>query len=195
MSTTNQSVAPDSRERLIQAGYELLTQRGAGGTSVDLIAGRANCAKATLYNIFGSKTALTLAVLQRREELWTRGWLETGIKLRASRPNDQLLAMFDLFHDWFRRDDFEGCTFMKLLLESSVEANVRDAALTHLANVRLLIANLADEAGICDAQRFAEAWLMIMQGAIMAASEGNVEAARVAKRLAVPVLAAWPRRA
>ena len=85
-------------------------------------------------------------MLQRREELRTRGWLETGIKLRASRVDDPLLAMFERFHDWFLRGDVEGCTLMNLLLESSVEANIRDAALTRLARLRLLITNLADEA-------------------------------------------------
>lgn len=195
METHNEIAVPNSRERLIRAGYELLTHRGTSGSGVDLIAGQANCAKATLYNIFGSKTALTLAVLQRREDLWTRGWLEAGIKSRSSQPDDQLLAIFDMFHDWFRRDDYEGCIFMKLLLESSIEANVREAALAHIANVRLLLTDLGMEARLCEPQRFADSWLMIMQGSIMAASEGNANAARVAKRLAVPVLAAWPRQA
>ena len=36
---------------------------------------------------------------------------------------------------------------------------------------------------------------MIMQGAIMAALDGKLDAESVAKRLAEPVLAAWPRRA
>lgn len=194
LKTQHLSACPDSRERLIQAGYELLTQRGASGTGVDLIAGRANCAKATLYNIFGSKAALTLAVLQRREDLWTYDWLEAGINSGTTCPDGRLLAVFDMLHDWFRRDDYEGCTFMQLLFESSAETNVRDAVLAHVANVRAMITNLAEQADLCDVGRFADAWFMIMQGAILTASQGNADAAIVAKRLAEPVLAAWPRQ-
>ena len=193
-NSAREPASPDSRERLIQAGYELLSHRGTGATGVDLIAGRANCAKATLYNIFGSKTSLTLAVLQRREDLWTHGWLAAGIKARSSRPDDQLLAVFDMFHDWFQRDDFEGCIFMKLQLESSTEAEIRDAALNHLANVRLLIVDIAEKAALSDSHDFADAWIVIMRGAIITACEGNRDAARVARRIAEPVLAAWPKQ-
>ena len=193
MNLQQRSTQPDIRERIIRAGYELLTQRGSSGSGVDLIADKADCAKATLYKIFRSKAALTLAVLRRREDLWTRGWLETGIMSRATDPEGRLLAIFDMFHDWFRRDDFEGCTFMKILLDPTIDTEIREATLAHTANIRLIITKLAEEAGLQDVQGFADSWLMIMDGAILAACQGNPQAASVAKRMAVPVLEAWPR--
>lgn len=185
---------PDIRERLIAAAYELLVRRGAAGTGVDLIAGRADCAKATLYKLFGSKAELMRAALQRREELWTQNWLEEGIMSRSNDAEGRLIAIFDMFHEWFRRDDFEGCTFMKVLLDPTIDPTIRTAALRHTDNIRALVVDLADGAGLPDAEGFADAWLTIMHGAIAAAMAGNPDAALIAKRAAEPLLRAWPRR-
>ena len=111
MILQTQATSPEIRERLIVAAYELLMRRGNSGAGVDHIAGKAECAKATLYKLFGSKAELMRAALQRREELWTRGWLEKGIMSRSNDPEGRLIAIFDMFYDWFGRDDFEGCTF------------------------------------------------------------------------------------
>ena len=194
MNLSQPSIRPDVRERLIQAGYELLTKHGITGSGVDHIVERADCAKATLYKIFGSKMALTLAVLQRREDLWTRGWLEKGLKSHATGPEDRLLAIFDLFHEWFQQDDFEGCTFMKVLLEPTIAPQIRKATLAHSANIRLIVRELAEDAGLDDVKRFTDAWMIIMDGSILAACQGNTEAARIAKQMAEPVLRGWPRQ-
>lgn len=194
MNLQTREKRPDIRERLIVAAYELLVRRGSSGTGVDLIAGRADCAKATLYKLFGSKADLMRAALQRREELWTRNWLEKGIMSRSNDAEGRLIAIFDMFHEWFRRDDFEGCTFMKTLLDPTIDAKIRTAALGHAGNIRVMVVDLADGAGLRDAEGFADAWLTIMYGAIAAAMAGNAEAARAAKRAAEPMLRAWPRR-
>ena len=65
-------------------------------------------AKATLYRHFPSKNDLVLAFLERREQLWTYGWVEQEARLRGGTPEAALLAIFDLFDEWFRRDDFEA---------------------------------------------------------------------------------------
>ncbi len=84
-------------------------------------------AKATLYRHFGSKDELVLAFLERREQLWTKEWVEAEARKRGDTPEQQLLAIFDLFDEWFRRDDFEGCSFVNVLLEMTT-ARARSAA-------------------------------------------------------------------
>ena len=74
-------------------------------------------ARATLYRHFVSKDALVLAFLELREERWTRDWLQHEVELRAADPADRLLAIFDVFDEWFQRSDFEGCSFVNVLLE------------------------------------------------------------------------------
>jgi hypothetical protein len=39
------------------------------------------------------------------------------VERRASAPGDRLLAIFDVFDEWFQRADFEGCSFINVLLE------------------------------------------------------------------------------
>jgi AcrR family transcriptional regulator len=78
---------------------------------------RADVATATLYRHFRSKDDLVLAFLERREQLWTREWLEAEARARGSNPEDQLLAIFDVFDEWFQREDYEACSFVNVLLE------------------------------------------------------------------------------
>ena len=59
-----------------------------------------------------------LAFLEQREQLWTYGWVEAEARRRGETPEEQLLAIFDLFDEWFHRDDFEGCSFINVLLET-----------------------------------------------------------------------------
>ncbi len=59
-----------------------------------------------------------LAVLQRREEPWTFGLIEQKSRARGNTPEEQLLAIFDVLHEWFQsRDGYEGCSFINVLLE------------------------------------------------------------------------------
>jgi hypothetical protein len=52
------------------------------------------------------------------------------------------------------------------------------------ANIRTIVRGLADEAGLKDTDAFARSWHILMKGSIVAAAEGDVEAAQRAKSLA-----------
>src|SRR5215204_4223482 len=103
---------PDARERILDAAYELFSRRAIRDVGIDEVIERAGVAKATLYRHYPSKDDLVVAFLQRREQLWTLDWVEAEAKRRGSTPEEQLLAIFDAFDDWFRRDDFEACAFV-----------------------------------------------------------------------------------
>ncbi len=138
-----------------------------------------------MYRHFASKQELVLAFLLRREEVWTRDWLQAEVRRRASDPRERLLAIFDVFDGWFRSPDFEGCSFINVMLEHPDPTNpVHRAAAKHLARIRLFLAELADEAGIGDPDGFARQWHILMKGSIVAAGEGDREAARRAKQVA-----------
>ena len=111
------AVAVAARQRILDSAYELFSRRGVRGVGIDEVITNASVAKATLYRHFKSKDELVLAFLQQREELWTRGWVEAEARRRGETPEEQLLAIFDLFHEWFQKDDFEGCSFINVLLE------------------------------------------------------------------------------
>jgi AcrR family transcriptional regulator len=174
------------REKLVDAAYELFSRQGIRAVGVDTIIARAGVAKMTFYRHFPSKEDLVLAFLDRREQVWTREWLEAEIKRRATTPREQLLAIFDLFEEWFQRDDFEGCSFIDTMLETSgnAESRVLVATRSHLAKIRLLVQGLAVEAGLREPRELAWSVQLIMAGSIVAASYGDPEAARRARRSA-----------
>lgn len=186
-----QENGPESgRERLSRAAYELFSREGTRSVGVDAVIARAGTAKMTLYRNFPSKDDLILDFLRRREQLWTLGWLEAESQRRGETPRDQLLAIFDVFSEWFNQPDFEGCSFLTTMIEISERDHpVHQAAVVHLANIRSYIERLAAEAGIRDTDSFARKWHILMKGSIMAAHEGDAAAAKRARELGELLLA------
>jgi AcrR family transcriptional regulator len=175
---------PEARERILDSSYELFSRRGIRAVGVDELIEHAGIAKATLYRHFPSKDDLVLAFLERREELWTRGLVEAGAKSRGSTPKEQLLAIFDVFDEWFRREDFEACSFINVMLEMGPDHPLGRAGARHLENVRSVVRGLAEEAGLRDPDSFTHSWHILMKGSIVAAAEGDVEAASRARSMA-----------
>ena len=180
---------PEVRTRILDTAYDLFSERGVRAVGIDEVIEKADVAKATLYRHFPSKDELVLAFLQRREQRWTYEWLAADATRRGSTPEEQLLAIFDVFDEWFRRDDFEGCSFINILVEMGHDHPLGTASTTHLQNIRSFIGDLATQAGIADPEAFARAWHILMKGSIVAAMEGDHEAAQRAKTLAQLLLA------
>ena len=182
------------RERILDAAYDLFATNGVNQVGIDTILGKSRCAKASLYSSFGSKVDLAIAFLDKREVIWTRQWLETEVNRRASDPKERLLAIFDVFDGWFGKKTFEGCSFINVLLESGADSPVRRAAAVHLAKIRAIVRALAEDANLREPDKFAQVWHMLMKGSIIAACEGNRNAAREAKCAARLILDGWKRR-
>jgi AcrR family transcriptional regulator len=175
---------PSARERILDSAYKLFSRRGIRAVGVDEVIDRAAVAKATLYRHFPSKDDLALAFLERREQLWTIGWVEAEARSRGTTPEEQLLAIFDLFDEWFHRDDFEGCSFINVLLEiGDLEHPVGKASAKHLENSRTVVRTLAEEAGLREPEEFARSWHILMKGSIVQAGEGDVDAAKRAQKM------------
>ncbi len=181
------------RERILAAAYRLFSAHGVSNVGIDTIVAESGCAKSSLYNNFESKEDLALAFLRNRENAWTHDWLEQSIYALAATPEGRLLAVFDVFDGWFRRDDFEGCSFINVLLESENGSEIRAAAGTHLANIRQILQKLAEEARLVNPAEFARVWHILMKGSIVAAGEGDREAARAGRQAGKLVLDAWAR--
>lgn len=172
------------RERVSRAAYELFSRDGVRAVGVDAVIARAGTAKMTLYRNFPSKDDLVIDFLQRRERVWTQEWLQAESRRRGATPREQLLAIFDIFSEWFDRPDFEGCPFLTTMIEvSDREHPVYRAAVSHLANIRTYIEDLAREAGLRDPGSFARKWHILMKGSIMAAHEGDTAAAARAREI------------
>ncbi|MGH3021140.1 MAG: helix-turn-helix domain-containing protein, partial [Gaiellaceae bacterium] len=77
------AVGSEARERILDSAYELFSRRGIRDVGIDEIVEHSGVAKATLHRHFRSKDELVLAFLVRREELWTREWLEAEARRRG----------------------------------------------------------------------------------------------------------------
>jgi AcrR family transcriptional regulator len=182
---------PDARERILGAAYELFSRHGIRAVGIDAIIERSGVARMTLYRHFPSKDALVLAFLERREQRWTNDWLQAEVEQRAEDPRERLLAIFDVFDVWFQRDDFEGCSFINVLLETGDPLHAHHRASTeYLARIRAYVKRLAAEAGVADPEGFARQWHILMKGSIVAAGEGDRQAARRAQEVASLLLEA-----
>ena len=185
----NDGHSSSGRERISQAAYELFSRDGTQTVGIDAVIAHAGAAKMTLYRNFRSKDELILDFLRRREQLWTREWLQAEAQKRGQTPQARLLAIFEVFGEWFADPEFDGCAFLTTMIEIKDPGSpVRQASVQHLANIREFLQVLAAEAGIADTDAFARQWHILMKGSIMAAHEGDHAAAGRARGLGVLLL-------
>jgi len=173
-----------ARKRILDAAYDLFSTRGIRAVGIDEIVARAEVAKATLYRHFRTKDVLVLSFLERREELWTKEFVEAEARRRGATPEERLVAIFDVFDEWFHDEKFEACSFINTLLEMGPEHVAGRASIVYLDNIRTLVADLAEEAGLRDTDSFANSFQILMKGSIISAAGGDLEAAQRAKAIA-----------
>lgn len=170
-------------DRIRFAAYELFCARGVRPVGINEIIERSGVAKSTFYRHFKSKDELVLAVLALRDQIWSADLVAEARRSGAT-PEEQLLAVFDLFSVWFSRGDFESNTFINVLLEMGPEHSLGRACIGYLERIRGHIRLLAEEAGLERPDDFARAWHILMKGAVIAAAEGDVLAAGRAQEMA-----------
>jgi AcrR family transcriptional regulator len=180
----------EARERILEAAYRLFSRDGIHAVGIDRIIAEADVAKATLYHHFGSKEALVVAFLDLRQKRWTYGWLLTAAERKGASAKGRVLALFDALDEWFRTPEFEGCSFIATLLEiNDRDSVVHNEAVRHLAAVRGMVQGFLEEAGVRNATDTSYQLQILMMGAIVSASRGDIDAAQRARPLAASLLA------
>jgi AcrR family transcriptional regulator len=171
-------------DRILSTAYELFSRRGVRDVGINELIDRSGVAKSTFYRHFPSKDALVLAFLAVRDQVWTVDLIVSEARRRGNTPEGRLLAVFDVFGDWFQRDDFEACTFINVLLEMGPEHPLGEASIGYLARIRGHIEALAEEAGLQRTEDFARSWHILMKGSIISATEGDFLASKRAQQMA-----------
>jgi AcrR family transcriptional regulator len=184
MSAADRRPDRGPRERLLDTAYELFSRRGIRGVGVEEVIERAGVAKATLYRHFPSKDDLVLAFLERRHQHWTDDIHEAQTRHSDGRPEERLLAIFDVLDERFRSQEFDAYLFFNALLEMGAEHPAGRASVRHVEHIRSIVRQLADDAGLRDTDNFARSWHILMKGSIIAAAEGDLAAAPHAKAMA-----------
>lgn len=177
--------SPDNaRKRLLTTAYDLFSRRGIRDVGIEELIAQAPVAKATFYRHFASKEDLALSFLEQRDEIWTSNGLIDEVGRRESLPIPRLLAIFDVLDEWFQSEDFEGCSFINVLLEMGSTHTLGRASIDYLAKVRVHVCTLAEEADLRKPMEFAHSWQLLMKGSIISAAEGDREAASRARQMA-----------
>lgn len=167
MDTNDKQPAP-VRERLIAAGLDLFYQHGFHAVGLDRVIERVGTTKTTFYNHFESKDALALACIETRDRVWRVRFPELLRERAGADPVAQLHEVFRLWRDWFTDLHFRGCIFIHACSEfPSPNDPCHVAARENVLALRDTIADLADQAGIANADSFAAMYSLIMQGAIV----------------------------
>jgi AcrR family transcriptional regulator len=180
-----------ARDRILSSAYELFARHGIRAVGIDAIIEHSGVARMTLYRHFASKDELVLAFLERRDALWSVAWLQAEVERRAKKPVERLLAIFDVIGEWFKAENYEGCSFINVMLETTERSSaVRAATVMYLERVRQFLEQLAVQAEISDAAAFSRKWQLLMNGSIVAASAGDRAAAQHAREVGALAIAA-----
>jgi AcrR family transcriptional regulator len=161
-------IATTPKERLFQTAARLFYQHGYRAIGVDTIAVEAGIGKMTLYRHFPSKDDLIVEFLRHSDtEFWDHFKQSTS---GVTTPRDKLVAFFAALQHYVLSPTCYGCPFINVTAEyPEVEYAGHQVALEHKRSVLARFTQLAREAGARQPQELANALLLLMDGAYMAA--------------------------
>jgi AcrR family transcriptional regulator len=188
----NRTAAKTSaRERLLAAADELFYREGVQTVGIDRVIDHAGVAKASLYNIFGSKEELVRASLASRHASTSEHITRTLTRFRT--PREQLLGVFDAQGEDFTDPGFNGCAFASATAEAAPGSSVEQAADQYRAWLRALLAGLAKEAGFAHPDTVARQLHLVYDGAALSARmDRDPTAATTARAAAAAILDTAP---
>jgi AcrR family transcriptional regulator len=155
-----------ARERLLDAANELFYAEGVQTVGIDRIIERAGVAKASLYNLFGSKEELVAAYLASRHDRTTSRLTEAIEKVDD--PRQKILAVFDTQARQYEQRDFHGCAFIAASTEAPSGGLVEQAADQFRTWIRAMFTDLAEQARAHDPANLGRQLHFIYDGAGLA---------------------------
>lgn len=165
----------DTRERILQAAWDLFFRKGYQATSVDEIVEESGLSKPTVYAHFTTKENLCVEYLKerRKQEI---PMLRAAIRAARS-PRDRFLATIRFVREGLISNGYRGCGFFNLVSEipdpgNPVVEEARDFMERFRDEIRESVRELQESdpryADI-DPERVTSSYYMIVCGAIMMA--------------------------
>jgi len=143
-------------------------------------------AKASLYNTFGSKDELVRAYLQARHASVTQRIMQAVE--RYDTPRERLLAVFEGQGELFAQPGYRGCAFARASAESYPGDPAEQAAEAYRRWVRVLLTELAAQAGVPEPEVLAYQLHLLYDGSGQSARMDHDPTAAVAARAAAATL-------
>jgi AcrR family transcriptional regulator len=155
----------------LEAATGVFRSEGFRAVGVDRLMAEAGVSRMTLYNNFGSKDDLIVAVLRRCDES-TRAALRKRVQ-SAGRPGEALVEAVAFFAEAAGGGSGRGCLFVNAAAEySDVSCAVRRAAAEHKRLVREYLVSLCESAGVGDPEGVAGRLAVVIEGVLAGSAAG-----------------------
>jgi AcrR family transcriptional regulator len=178
---------PSARARLLAAAGELFYEEGVNTVGIDRVIERAGVAKASLYDLFGSKDELIRSYLAARHES-RRARITDKLK-HFTTPRTRLLGIFDIQGELIAEPSYRGCAFVRASAEMRPGSSAKGVCDDSRSWLRTLLTDLAREAGAARPAALARQMMMLYDGASVSAQmDGDQKAAAAARAVAVVML-------
>jgi hypothetical protein len=133
--------------------------------------------------------------LEKRTLEWSFGLVsstgsDSDTHLPGTTAEDRLLSIFDIFHEWFQREDYEAALIIDTLLNLA-NGKPLEGHIDYLSELRSRLVTYATDVNFTDPNGFALSWHLLMKGAVLAAVEGDPDAALRGKQMARGLIAAF----
>jgi AcrR family transcriptional regulator len=168
-------------DRLLAVATKLFAAHGIRAVGIERILRESGCAKASLYDLYGSKAALVVAYLTQLDRADRRRWEQAVETL--SYPTEKALAFFDLAIANGPKCDFPGCLYANVATEfPGVRFEPIDE---HRQWVRSCLTELMRSAGAECPDSTAREIQLLYDGALTGSKlEQSIEPIRLGRRIA-----------
>lgn len=175
-----------TKDRLVQAAITRFYKEGFRNVGLDQIIADVGISKTAFYKHFASKDELLLAALDEKAQ-WLSGicreivWQKGGPTAEG-----QLRAVFDLVEFILSQDEFQGCIFVRAVMEfPNPNEPIFQAAAANRHIVETFVLQLEENCRIADPQTLARKLCLIAEGAyVMQHVTGNKQTIDYARSLA-----------
>ncbi|MBX2850509.1 MAG: TetR/AcrR family transcriptional regulator [Phycisphaeraceae bacterium] len=180
-----------TREKLLEVAIDRFYVHGFHAVGLDQILNEVGVTKTTFYNHFESKDELIIEALKRRDQWEGKAFMDRAAELGGGEPKATILAMFDVFDEWFNHPDYHGCLFLNVCVEfPSPNDPIHKAGTESYQHLTDALEGMTDQAGLSNPRGVAEQITMLMQGALTHRQvSGDNNAAAKARQVAEALIA------
>jgi AcrR family transcriptional regulator len=180
--------APGPRERLLDTAQALFYSHGAS-VGLGTLLEEAKVARRSLYEHFGDKDGLVVAVMQRATDEDV-AWYEQALAAGGTEPRERILGLFDRLDELVSNAEFRGCRYLATDLSFADPGHpVHAETAAYRRRIRALLVRELEALGHESPERAAEQLHLLIEGVlVMGATQDGEHPARTARDLAGLVL-------
>lgn len=160
-------MASKTRQRLIQTALDLFYREGFHAVGLDRIIAEVGVTKTTFYNHFPSKDDLIVAVVEAHGQWWQATFRDMLRQHGGSDARQQLRGVFSVLREVITDKEYRGCIFLNAAIQFPLPHDpAHQASLNNELALQQIIRDVAADAGVEDADLFAEQFMLLMGGAV-----------------------------